>query len=109
MYQGRDCLAKHLMHWLACMRALHGRLSLTGFFLLLLGAADAKKYAVILAFDVTVGKEARELSEEFGVKIFTADIIYHLFDQFTVRDTWGTALPLVGPPLPPQAGLCCLF
>ena len=44
----------------------------------------AKKYAVILAFDVPVAKEARELSEEFNVKIFTADIIYHLFDQFTV-------------------------
>lgn len=46
--------------------------------------AEAKKYAVILAFDVPVAKEARELSEEFGVKIFTADVIYHLFDQFTV-------------------------
>lgn len=40
---------------------------------------------MILAFDVPVSKEARELSEEFNVKIFTADIIYHLFDQFTVR------------------------
>ncbi len=44
-----------------------------------------KKYAVILAFDVSVSKEARELAEEFGVRIFTADIIYHLFDQFKVR------------------------
>lgn len=44
----------------------------------------AKKYAVILAFDVPVAKEARELAEEYGVKVFTADIIYHLFDQFTV-------------------------
>lgn len=42
-----------------------------------------QKYAVILAFDVPVTKEARELSESLGVKIFTADIIYHLFDQFT--------------------------
>lgn len=41
-----------------------------------------KKFAVILAFDVPVTKEARELSEELNVKIFTADIIYHLFDQF---------------------------
>lgn len=42
-----------------------------------------KEFATILAFDVIVEKEARELSEEVGVKIFTADIIYHLFDQFT--------------------------
>ena len=42
-----------------------------------------KEYAVILAFDVAVTKEAREYAAETGVKIFTADIIYHLFDQFT--------------------------
>ncbi|GJQ10837.1 hypothetical protein GpartN1_g2628.t1 [Galdieria partita] len=42
-----------------------------------------KEYATILAFDVRVEKEAKELSEEYGVRIFTADIIYHLFDQFT--------------------------
>lgn len=43
----------------------------------------AAKYAVILAFDVPVSAEAKRVSEEFNVKIFTADIIYHLFDQFT--------------------------
>ena len=42
-----------------------------------------KEFATILAFDVSVEKEARELAEDAGVKIFTADIIYHLFDQFT--------------------------
>ncbi len=41
------------------------------------------KFACILAFDVPVTKEARELAEDAGVRIFTADIIYHLFDQFT--------------------------
>ena len=41
-----------------------------------------KKFAVVLAFDVPVTKEAREMAEELNVKIFTADIIYHLFDQF---------------------------
>ncbi|MCO5569743.1 hypothetical protein L7F22_023458 [Adiantum nelumboides] len=42
-----------------------------------------KEYATILAFDVKVTPEAKELAEELGVRIFTADIIYHLFDQFT--------------------------
>ncbi|KAG5629991.1 hypothetical protein H5410_001708 [Solanum commersonii] len=40
-----------------------------------------KEYATILAFDVKVTQEARELSDELGVKVFMADdIIYHLFD-----------------------------
>ncbi|KAK3229834.1 hypothetical protein Dsin_001715 [Dipteronia sinensis] len=41
-----------------------------------------KEYATILAFDVKVTPEARELADELGVKVFIADIIYHLFDQF---------------------------
>ncbi|KAI7997170.1 Eukaryotic translation initiation factor 5B [Camellia lanceoleosa] len=40
-----------------------------------------KEYATILAFDVKVTPEARELADEVGVKIFIVDIIYHLFDQ----------------------------
>ena len=46
---------------------------------------EASKYAVILSFDVSVDKEAIELSAKSNVKIFTADIIYHLFDQFTAH------------------------
>jgi translation initiation factor 5B len=42
-----------------------------------------KEYATILAFDVKVMPDARDLAEESGVRIFVADIIYHLFDQFT--------------------------
>ncbi|GBB91425.1 hypothetical protein RclHR1_18700002 [Rhizophagus clarus] len=42
----------------------------------------AKEFAVILCFDVKVDKEAQDLAEELGIKIFKADIIYHLFDQF---------------------------
>lgn len=38
---------------------------------------------MILAFDVRVEREAQELAESLGVKIFSADIIYHLFDAFT--------------------------
>ncbi|KAL6500664.1 hypothetical protein OROHE_025461 [Orobanche hederae] len=41
-----------------------------------------KEYGTILAFDVKVTPEARELADKLGVKIFIADIIYHLFDQF---------------------------
>jgi len=41
------------------------------------------EFATILAFDVDISKEAREHAQEMGVRIFTADIIYHLFDQFT--------------------------
>jgi len=41
------------------------------------------EYATILAFDVPISTEAREHAEEMSVRIFTADIIYHLFDQFT--------------------------
>ncbi|KAI5357752.1 Putative small GTP-binding protein [Septoria linicola] len=43
----------------------------------------AKEYAVILCFDVKVDKDAHEMAEQMGVKIFMADIIYHLFDNFT--------------------------
>lgn len=41
------------------------------------------EYATILAFDVAVEREAREHAQEMNVRIMTADIIYHLFDQFT--------------------------
>ena len=43
----------------------------------------SKEYAVMLCFDVRVDKEAQAYADEVGVKIFTADIIYHLFDDFT--------------------------
>lgn len=42
----------------------------------------AKELACILCFDVPVDKEAERLAEELGVRLFTADIIYHLFDKF---------------------------
>lgn len=40
------------------------------------------RYATILAFDVKVEKDAQELADTLHVKIFQADIIYHLFDKF---------------------------
>lgn len=39
--------------------------------------------AVMLCFDVKIDKEAQAYAEDNGIKIFTADIIYHLFDAFT--------------------------
>lgn len=41
------------------------------------------EFATILAFDVDIEREAREHAQDMNVRIMTADIIYHLFDQFT--------------------------
>lgn len=43
----------------------------------------APDYAVMLCFDVKVDKEALAYAEDQNIKVFTADIIYHLFDAFT--------------------------
>ena len=43
----------------------------------------APEYAVMLCFDVKVDKEAEHYAEEQGIKIFNAEVIYHLFDAFT--------------------------
>lgn len=43
----------------------------------------APEYAVMLCFDVKIDKEAEQYAEEQNVKIFNADIIYHLFDAFS--------------------------
>jgi translation initiation factor 5B len=41
-----------------------------------------KEFAAILAFDVKVVKDAQDFADENNIKIFTAQIIYHLFDSF---------------------------
>uniref|UniRef100_A0A1I7YD20 Eukaryotic translation initiation factor 5B n=1 Tax=Steinernema glaseri TaxID=37863 RepID=A0A1I7YD20_9BILA len=41
-----------------------------------------EEYACILAFDVPVVKEAQNFADKEGVRIFQADIIYHLEDSF---------------------------
>ncbi|XP_015250200.1 PREDICTED: eukaryotic translation initiation factor 5B isoform X1 [Cyprinodon variegatus] len=41
------------------------------------------QYVVILAFDVKVERESQEMADSLGVRIFSAEIIYHLFDAFT--------------------------
>ncbi|EDK42389.1 hypothetical protein LELG_00567 [Lodderomyces elongisporus NRRL YB-4239] len=43
----------------------------------------APELAVMLCFDVKVDKEAEHYADEQNIKIFNADIIYHLFDAFT--------------------------
>lgn len=43
----------------------------------------AKEYACILAFDVKIERDAAELAEDLDVRIFHADIIYHLLTAFT--------------------------
>ena len=62
----------------------------------------ARELACILCFDVPVDKEAERLAEELGVRLFTANIIYHLFDMFVAynneimeskkREAAGTAV-----------------
>jgi translation initiation factor 5B len=44
-----------------------------------------RRYGAILAFDVKIERDAQELADNLGVKIFQADIIYHLFDKFTAH------------------------
>lgn len=42
------------------------------------------EYATILAFDVKMDSDAvADLAKELNVRVFYADIIYHLFDQFS--------------------------
>lgn len=37
----------------------------------------------MLCFDVKIDKEAEQYADEQGIKIFNADVIYHLFDAFS--------------------------
>ncbi|ORM40835.1 Eukaryotic translation initiation factor 5B [Babesia sp. Xinjiang] len=43
---------------------------------------DHSEYSVILAFDVKCSSEAEKEAQVLGVKIMSADIIYHLLDSF---------------------------
>ncbi|KAI8830025.1 P-loop containing nucleoside triphosphate hydrolase protein [Chytriomyces cf. hyalinus JEL632] len=44
-----------------------------------------REFAMLLAFDVVIDRDAEEMAEREGIKIFKADIIYHLFDKFTAH------------------------
>lgn len=41
------------------------------------------EFATILAFDVSIDADAQTMADELSVRIFSAEIIYHLFDQFS--------------------------
>lgn len=41
-----------------------------------------EEYSCILAFDVPVSKEVEQFAASEGVRIFSADIIYHLEENF---------------------------
>jgi translation initiation factor 5B len=41
-----------------------------------------KEHMTILAFDVKIQPEAQILADDSGIKIFQADVIYHLFDSY---------------------------
>ena len=43
----------------------------------------ACQFATILAFDVPLTDEGAKYAKDLNVKVFTAEIIYHLFDKFT--------------------------
>ena len=60
----------------------------------------AKEFAVMLCFDVKIEKDAQDLADEFGIRIFKADIIYHLFDAFTApttRRSWSKSVKIQAP------------
>ncbi|EPY50823.1 translation initiation factor IF2 [Schizosaccharomyces cryophilus OY26] len=45
----------------------------------------AKEYALLLCFDVKVDHDAEALADQLGIKVFSANVIYHLFDAFTAH------------------------
>jgi len=39
-------------------------------------------YGVIFAFNVEIPKDVKQLAEDYGIKIFSGDIIYNLFEKY---------------------------
>jgi len=44
-----------------------------------------KEYLTILAFDIKIHPEAQQYADEHEIKIFTADISYHLLDSYLIH------------------------
>merc|ERR1712048_288941 len=47
-----------------------------------MGLEKKREFATILAFDVRLDPDAAQMADDLGVRVFTANIIYHLQDQF---------------------------
>ena len=44
--------------------------------------SDKKEFSTILAFNVNIDEDVEELANKNGIKVFSAEIIYHLFDHY---------------------------
>jgi translation initiation factor 5B len=44
--------------------------------------SDKKEFSTILAFNINIDEDVQELANRHNIKIFSAEIIYHLFDQY---------------------------
>jgi translation initiation factor 5B len=44
--------------------------------------SDKKEFSTILAFNVNIDEDVQELANKNNIKLFSAEIIYHLFDQY---------------------------
>jgi len=45
--------------------------------------SDKKEFSTILAFNVNIDEDVEEVANKNGIKVFSAEIIYHLFDHYT--------------------------
>lgn len=50
---------------------------------MIINKSDKKEFSTILAFNVNIVTNVEDFAKKNSVKIFNAEIIYHLFDQYT--------------------------
>ena len=50
---------------------------------MIINKSDKKEFSTILAFNVNVVTNVEDFAKKNSIKIFNAEIIYHLFDQYT--------------------------
>lgn len=51
--------------------------------LIKVSSMEEKKYRVIMSFEVGIEKELMDMAETMNIKIFSAEIIYHLLEKYT--------------------------